>query len=125
MANALQQMMKQRLGAQGWSYGDVARLGGLPRSTVHHLATTEHLARMPQPATLERLARGLKLPLDVVRRAAAEACGIYLYTERAPATAPDPEVETLIATLQQLSADDRRHVTALVESLLERTAEAD
>ncbi|WP_354644627.1 helix-turn-helix domain-containing protein [Kitasatospora camelliae] len=125
MANALQQMMKRQLDEHGWSYGDVARLGGLPRSTVHHLATADRLARMPQPTTLERLARGLKLPLDAVRRAAAESCGIHLYTEGAPDTPHDPEVATLIASVRQLSAADRRHVAVLVESLLKRTADAD
>ncbi|MER5827852.1 transcriptional regulator, partial [Streptomyces mirabilis] len=34
----------------------------------------------------------------------------------------DPEVDLLIASVQQLSADDRRHVAALVESLLGRDA---
>ncbi|MFI9205744.1 helix-turn-helix domain-containing protein [Streptomyces sp. NPDC053048] len=122
MANALQQMMRQRLDRQGWSYGDVARRGGIPRSTVHHLATAERLVRMPQPATLEGLSRGLELPLDTVRRAAAEACGIHLYPadEEAPESRPDPEVDLLIASVQRLSSDDRRHVAALVESLLER-----
>jgi len=125
VVNALQQMMRHRLDEQGWSYGDVARRGEIPRSTVHHLATSERLVRMPQPATLEGLARGLNLPLDAVRRAAAESCGIYLYADGAPETAPDPEVETLIASLQQLSPADRRHVAALVESLLKRVAESD
>jgi HEAT repeat protein len=89
---------------------------------VHHLATTERLVRMPQPATLEGLARALDLPLDTIRRAAAEACGIHLYAgEPAGAAAsPDPEVDVLIASLQKLSVDDRRHVAALVESLLDR-----
>ncbi|MET8212877.1 helix-turn-helix transcriptional regulator, partial [Streptomyces sp. NPDC005373] len=67
MANALQELVKSRLEQQGWSYGDVARRGGIPRSTVHHLATVTHVARMPQQATLEGLARGLELPLDSVR----------------------------------------------------------
>lgn len=114
-SNALQELVRERLERQGWSYGDVARRGGIPRSTVHHLATTDRLVRMPQPATLEGLARGLELPLDAVRRAAAAACGIHVYE-----AAPDPEVDVLIASLQQLSAQDRRHVAALVESLLER-----
>jgi HEAT repeat protein len=87
---------------------------------VHHLATSERLVRMPQPATLDGLARGLELPVDAVRRAAAEACGIHVYQD-----APDPEVNVLIASLQQLSPQDRRHVTALVESLLERSRPAD
>jgi transcriptional regulator with XRE-family HTH domain len=114
-SNALQELVRERVERQGWSYGDVARRGGVPRSTVHHLATAERLVRMPQPATLEGLARGLELPLDAVRRAAAESCGIHLYE-----ATPDPEVDLLMASLQQLSAQDRRHVTALVESLLAR-----
>ncbi len=115
VSNALQALIRERLDRQGWSYGDVARRGSIPRSTVHHLATTERVVRMPQPATLEGLARGLDLPVDAVRRAAAEACGIHLYD-----AAPDPEVDVLIASLQQLSSQDRRHVAVLVESLLER-----
>jgi HEAT repeat protein len=75
---------------------------------------------MPQPATLEGLARGLELPLDTIRRAAAEACGIHLYE-----AAPDPEVDVLIASVQQLSPENRRHVAALVESLLERSRHAE
>ncbi|GDY79143.1 hypothetical protein SAV31267_086280 [Streptomyces avermitilis] len=63
MANALQQIIRDRLDSERWSYGEVARRGNIPRSTVHHLATTDHMARMPQPATLEGLALGLGLPL--------------------------------------------------------------
>jgi hypothetical protein len=125
VANALQQIIRDRLDSERWSYGDVARRGGIPRSTVHHLATTDHMARMPQPATLEGLAQGLGLPLDTIRHAAAEACGIHLYapvTESAPVfgASGDPEVDVLIASVQRLSAEDRRHVAALVESLLNR-----
>ncbi|MFB7290868.1 helix-turn-helix domain-containing protein [Actinacidiphila glaucinigra] len=118
MVNALQELIKRRLEQRGWSYGEVARRGGVPRSTVHHLATTARVARMPQQSTLEGLSRGLELPLEAVRRAAAEACGIHLYVEDGTGTAPDPEVATLIASVQQLSEADRRHVAALVESLL-------
>ncbi|MET7380570.1 helix-turn-helix transcriptional regulator [Streptomyces sp. NPDC005526] len=127
MANALQQLIRERLDRKGWSYGDVARRGGIPRSTVHHLATSDRVVRMPQPTTLEGLAKGLELPLDIVRRTAAEACGIHVYGPAAGAggEAPrptDPDVDLLIASVQQLSADDRRHVAALVESLLDRSA---
>ncbi|MEV6025958.1 helix-turn-helix transcriptional regulator [Streptomyces sp. NPDC052036] len=129
MANALQQIIRDRLDGERWSYGDVARRGGIPRSTVHHLATTEHMARMPQPATLEGLAQGLGLPLGAIRQAAAEACGIHLYApagEPAPVsdTPGDPEVDVLIASVQRLSTEDRRHVAALVESLLHRGSDA-
>ncbi|MFB7290879.1 helix-turn-helix domain-containing protein [Actinacidiphila glaucinigra] len=123
MVNALQELIKRRLEQRGWSYGEVARRGGVPRSTVHHLATTARVARMPQQSTLEGLSRGLELPLEAVRRAAAEACGIHLYVEDGTGTAPDPEVATLIASVQQLSEADRRHVAALVESLLRSSTE--
>lgn len=128
MANALQQIIRDRLDREGWSYGEVARRGGIPRSTVHHLATAERVVRMPQPSTLEGLSKGLGLSLDTVRRAAAEACGIHVYAadappaEGRPGVPADPEVDLLIASVQQLSADDRRHVAALVESLLGRDA---
>ena len=36
--NPLQRLIQQRLREQAWSYGDVARRGGLPRSTVYTLA---------------------------------------------------------------------------------------
>ena len=125
MANAFQEIIRHRLAQQGWSYGDVARRGGIPRSTVHHLATVERLARMPRQATLEGLAKGLDLPLGVVLRTAAQVCGIHLYVQGSTDAAPDPEVATLIASVQRLSAADRRHVAALVESLLQQKSESE
>ena len=32
--NPLQRLIQQRMRERGWSYGEVARRGGLPRSTV-------------------------------------------------------------------------------------------
>lgn len=122
VVNALQELMKHRLEQKGWSYSEVARRGGIPRSTVHHLATCESVAQMPQQATLEGLARGMELPLDAVRRAAARACGIHVYFEGETDAQTDPEVDVLIASVQKLSAADRQHVAALVESLLRSRA---
>ena len=119
VSHPLQALMRERLEEKNWSYRDVARRGGISKSTVHHLATAERPAQMPQAATLSGLARGLALPLDLVRRAAAQSCGIYVY-----ATTPEPEVDVLIASLQQLSPQDRHHVAVLVESLLVRGGQA-
>ena len=90
--NPLQALIQQRLRERGWSYGDVARRGGVPRSTVYTLAITRNLARPPRPATLDGLAKGLDLPVSAVRAAAAESTGLHYYDEvpaepRAPATA--------------------------------------
>jgi hypothetical protein len=113
--NALQQLIRTRMISHQWSYTDVARRGGLPRSTVHHLATTPGLTRPPHPATMEGLARGLDVSLDAVRKAAAEAAGLATWSE----PIHDPDIDVLVAALAKLSPEDRRHVHALVESLLD------
>jgi transcriptional regulator with XRE-family HTH domain len=123
--NPLQRLIQGRLSERGWSYGDVARRGGLPRSTVYTLATTRTLVRPPRPATIDGLARGLEVPVSVVRAAAAESTGMHYYDEPAggPRGAPgDQERELLIASIDELSSEDRRPGAALVESLRNRTA---
>jgi transcriptional regulator with XRE-family HTH domain len=123
--NPLQRLIQQRLRERGWSYGEVARRGGLPRSTLYTLATTLNLARPPRPVTIDALAKGLDVPVSVVRSAAAEATGLHYYDEPSPPRPPldDQERELLIASIDELSAEDRRHVAALVESLRRKAAE--
>ena len=41
--NPLQRLIQQRLRERGWSYGEVAKRGGMPRSTLYTLATTRNL----------------------------------------------------------------------------------
>jgi len=123
--NPLQRLIRERLRERGWSYGDVARRGGLPRSTVYTLATTRNLVRPPRPATIDALARGLDVPVSAVRAVAAESTGLHYYDE-APAGPDHPgnrERELLIASIDELSPEDRRHVAALVESLRTRASQ--
>src|SRR5438876_6619436 len=123
--NPLQRLIRQRLDERGWSYGEVARRGGLPRSTVYTLAMTRNLTRPPRPATIDALAKGLDVPVSAVRAAAAESTGLHYYDEP-PARRQDPgdrERELLIASIDELTPEDRRHVAALVDSLRNRTAQ--
>jgi len=122
--NPLQRLIRQRLRERGWSYREAARRGGLPHSTVYTLATTRKLARPPRPATIDALARGLDVPVSAVRAAAAESTGLHYYDE-VPAGREDPgdrERELLIASIDELTPEDRRHVAALVESLRNRAS---
>jgi transcriptional regulator with XRE-family HTH domain len=123
--NPLQRLIQQRLRERGWSYGDVAKRGGLPRSTLYTLATTRNLTRPPRPATIDALAVGLDVPVSAVRAAAAESTGLHYYDE-VPAERgehpSDHERELLIASIDELTPEDRRHVAALVESLRKRTS---
>jgi transcriptional regulator with XRE-family HTH domain len=116
--NALAQLILDRIAERGWSYGDVARRGGMPRSTVYNLARSAPLVRPPHPRTLESLATGLELPLEVVRSAAAAAAGFQVYDE----DDVDPEVALLVASVGQLTDAERRHVAALVNSMLRARA---
>ena len=121
--NPLQSLIQQRLRERGWSYGEVARRGGLPRSTVYTLATTRNLVRPPRPATIDALARGLDVPVSLVRSAAAESTGLHYYDEATagPGRSGDQERDLLIASIDELSPEDRRHVAALVESLRKKS----
>jgi transcriptional regulator with XRE-family HTH domain len=123
--NPLQRLIQQRLRERGWSYGDVAKRGGLPRSTLYTLATTRNLSRPPRPATIDALAVGLDVPVSAVRAAAAESTGLHYYDDVAagPEQRGDQEKELLIASIDELTAEDRRHVAALVESLRNRTSQ--
>ena len=122
--NPLQRLILERLHERGWSYGEVARRGGLPRSTVYTLATTRNLVRPPRPATIDALAKGLDVPVSAVRAAAAESTGLHYYDDTSTGQEPagDRERELLIASIDELSPEDRRHVAALVESLRKRAS---
>jgi transcriptional regulator with XRE-family HTH domain len=120
--NPLQRLIRQRLRERGWSYREVAKRGGLPHSTVHTLAATRNLTRPPRPATIDALAKGLDVPVSAVRAAAAESTGLHYY-DNAPAGQEqrgDQDRELLIASIDELTPEDRRHVAALVESLRNR-----
>ncbi len=124
--NPLQRLIQERLRERGWSYGEVARRGGLPRSTVYTLATTRNLVRPPRPATIDALAKGLDVPVSAVRAAAAESTGLHYYDEAGSGQPPasDRERDLLIASIDELSPEDRQHVAALVESLRSRAERA-
>jgi transcriptional regulator with XRE-family HTH domain len=121
--NPLQRLIQQRLREQGWSYREAARRGGLPHSTIHTLATTRNLGRPPRPDTIDALAKGLDVPVSVVRAAAAQATGMHYYDDETPAGHHghyDHERELLIASIDELTPQERRHVAALVDSLRAR-----
>src|SRR5579863_7507038 len=103
--NPLQRLIQERLRDRGWSYGEVARRGGLPRSTIYTLATTRNLVRPPRPATIDALAKGLDVPVSVVRAAAAESTGMHYYDEAAGGQERpgDPDRELLIASIDELT----------------------
>jgi transcriptional regulator with XRE-family HTH domain len=107
--NPLQRLIEERLLEQGWSYGEVARRGALPRSTVYNLARTRNLTRPPRPATIDGLAKGLGVPASAVRAAAAESTGLHYYDEAPPDQAHgDDPAQFLLRTVMLLTSPTAR-----------------
>ncbi len=117
---ALEELIRARMTERGWSYSDVATRGALPRSTVHKLATSR-ITRAPSPATVDHLAAGLELDVALVRAAVAESLGLTVYDE----SSADADLTVLIASVEQLTGEERRHVSALIASLLEQREQRD
>lgn len=114
MENALARLIRTRRDETGWSYGDIARRGGLPKSTVHKLATTAEWSAPPLTATLDRLATGLSVPSSVVREAAAEAAGLT----HVEVNETDAGTRIIIGSLGDLTSEQRRQVVALIQAML-------
>lgn len=109
----LDEFIRREVASRGWTYAELARRTRLPRSSVHKLAT-HRLRRTPEPRTLEALARGLDVPVAEIQARAAESLGFALTIENGPG----PDASVITASIERLSAEDRRHVLALVASLL-------
>lgn len=117
MTNELAKLIEDVKRSTGDSYAEIADRAGMPRSTVHKLAKTD-LVGLPKQDTLARLARGLKVPVEVVTRAAQASTGYHVYE----AVTPDATTELLISNISRLDEDQRAAVAALVQRLLRTTA---
>lgn len=112
--NALQRLIQARRDEKGWSYGDIAAQGELPKSTVYKLAT-QPWEGTPRPDTLDKLARGLQLPPAVVRKAASEATGLTAQVTR---EVTDEGLDLLIGTIETLTIEQRQQLWALVSAMV-------
>lgn len=68
-------LIRREQDSSGASYMDIAKATGLSKAKIGQMADpeTHHQVR---PDTIEKLATGLRLPLNVVRRAALVTAGI-------------------------------------------------
>ena len=90
---------------------DIARRGGMSRSTVHKLATTPYEG-LPRHATLSQLARGLGLPVSAVREAALQS--VRTRTTRAR-TSQGREI--LLGHAEELTDDQIEHVNRYIDMM--------
>lgn len=110
----LAQLIRQHQDQTGESYAIIARRSGLSKAKVGQLANTEQ-AHMPRVDTIEKLSKGLGLPLRNVQQAAMASAGIV------PAGYDSEQrVDLLAAALKDLGPDDLETAAAVIQSLRER-----
>lgn len=114
-AHPLAQLIEARRRDAGESYGEIAERGGerLSKSYVHKLATTDQ-PTMPRPEQITALATALRVPEEVVMRAAQQSAGYHVYEERLPGT----DTQVLVANIEALTPEQRASVAALVHHML-------
>lgn len=111
----LGKLIRDRIRDKGWSMHDVARNGGPAARTVAHLADARVRWRQtPRPETLQKLARGLQLPLAQIQRAAVESIG-YAVVD----IAPNDSVRTVVAVMSELTEEQQRTISDMVLRLAE------
>lgn len=116
--NPLAELISTQIQSRGFTYGDIARRGGIPKSTVHKLARTTHWTTSPRATTLDRLAVGLELPPATVRAAASEAVGLTRHVEK------DPETAVIVGSIEALTPEQRAQIGALVAEMTRQNNDA-
>ena len=110
--NALQRLIHERRAEKGWSYADIATRGKMSKATVYKLASQD-LDGLPRRSTMENLARGLGLPVRVVRDAAMAAARMGTFTEDMTEWE-----QVIVGHSKNLTPEQRRQVMRLVEAML-------
>lgn len=110
----LAELIRKHQDRTGESYSEIARRADLSKAKIGQLANTSQ-AHMPRQDTIEKLSKGLQLPLRVIQQAAMASAGIT-------PTDYDSEqrVDMLAAILKELSPEDLDTATVLIQSLRDR-----
>lgn len=110
----LAELIRQHQDTTGESYADIGKKAGLSKAKIGQLAKSDS-PHMPRATTLEKLARGLHMPMHVIQQAAMVTAGI----DPDPGD-PDNRVTLLAARLRDLSPDDFERVELFVLALAGR-----
>jgi len=108
----LANLIQAHQASTGDSYNDIAKRSGLSKAKIGQLAIATQ-PHMPRTQTIQKLAAGLQLPVDLVQRAALRSAGII-----PPVADEISEVDVLTAKIRLLSDRDRAIVMRTVDSLI-------
>jgi transcriptional regulator with XRE-family HTH domain len=110
----LAELIRQHQDRTSESYSVIARKAGLSKAKVGQLANTAQV-HMPRADTIEKLAKGLGLPLRVIQQAAMASAGITPEGYDA-----EQRVDLLASALRELQEDDLDTVAVVIQSLRDR-----
>lgn len=110
----LAELIRDHQATSNASYNDLAKATGLSKAKIGQIANGD--SGMPRVETLEKLARGLSLPLSVVKSAAMVSAGMSDVPDD-----DDPDTAVLVTRFKELPPADRETVRDLVNVLHQRT----
>lgn len=102
------------------TWDDIAARGGFSSHTiVYAMAHKKERKQTPRLVTLERLAKALSVPLDVVKVAAADAAGFVF--EEIPTTLESASgLRIIAASYGELEESDKEKLVGLAEAFAEQ-----
>jgi len=113
--NALARLIQDQMQRQNLSSRDVERRGGPPSRTVSMLADlSRQWKQPPRPATLQKLARALRVSLPRLQAAAAEATGV-----RMADLGLTEDVRLVVASMGELAPEQQRAIADVVLRMVE------
>jgi transcriptional regulator with XRE-family HTH domain len=110
----LAELIRQHQDRTGESYSQIARRADLSKAKIGQLANVAQ-SHMPRTDTLEKLSKGLQLPLRVIQQAAMTSAGITPEDYDG-----EQRVDLLAAVLRELSPDDLETAAVVIHSLKDR-----
>ncbi len=100
--NALQQLIADYMGDHpDETFASIARRGDMPRQTVQALARRSQVRATPRADTIERLAQGMNMSMDIVKAAAGLTAGYGQGT----AALEDDKVRLLVEIASELDEE--------------------
>jgi transcriptional regulator with XRE-family HTH domain len=112
----LRDLVREHIDRTGDSYQTIAKKTGLSKPLIGILATST-APRAYRAETVEKIATGLRLPLDLVTRAAAASAGMTIDEPDTPSGREDARV--IAGLLDDLTDDELATLRAMVRAVAE------